>query len=103
MPKLVLIYDDIEIKEFTVARQELLIGRLPAASISLDDNTVSCRHAVLESELSRDSRQTFFIRDLSSKNGTYVDGQRVSRRSLSDGDEFRIGWSTFRFEESERA
>ncbi len=103
MPKLVLIFEDIEVKEFQVARQEMLIGRLPAASISLDDSTVSTRHAVLESEFSRDKQQTFFIRDLSSKNGTYIDGERVSRKSLNDGDEFKIGWSTFRFEEIDAA
>ncbi|MCB1755973.1 MAG: FHA domain-containing protein [Gammaproteobacteria bacterium] len=97
MPKLVLIYEDIEVKEFTLARQELLIGRAASASISLDDSTVSTRHAVLESELSRDKQQRFFLRDLSSKNGTYIHGQRISRAPLNDGDEFKIGWSTFRF------
>ncbi len=101
MPKLVLIYDDIEVKEYPLARQELLIGRLTSASISLDDSTVSSRHAVLESELSRDRRQTFYLRDLSSKNGTFVGGKRISREPLKDGDEFKIGWSTFRFQDSD--
>ena len=102
MPKLVLIYEDVEVKEYPLAQQELLIGRAQSASISLDDSTVSSRHAVLESEMSRDKNQTFFLRDLGSKNGTYVKGKRVSRAPLSDGDEFKVGWSTFRFHSEER-
>ncbi len=101
MPKLVLIYEDIEVREYPVARHELLIGRTPQASISLDDSTVSSRHAILESEVSRDKQQRFYLRDLSSKNGTYIDGRRISRTPLRDGDEFNIGWSTFRFENSD--
>lgn len=102
MPKLVLIYEDVEVKEYPLAQQELLIGRAQSATISLDDSTVSSRHAVLESEMSRDKNQRFFLRDLASKNGTYVKGQRISRAALSDGDEFKIGWSTFRFHSKER-
>lgn len=103
MPKLVLIYEDVEVKEYPLAQQELLIGRAQSATISLDDSTVSSRHAVLESEMSRDKNQTYYLRDLASKNGTYVKGQRISRAPLSDGDEFKIGWSTFRFDSKERA
>lgn len=102
MPKLVLIYEDVEVKEYPLAQQELLIGRAQSATISLDDSTVSSRHAVLESEMSRDKNQTYYLRDLASKNGTYVEGQRISRAPLSDGDEFKIGWSTFRFDSKER-
>lgn len=97
MPKLVLIYEDVEVKEYPLAQQELLIGRAQTATISLDDSTVSSRHAVLESEMSRNKNQRYFLRDLDSKNGTYVKGQRISRARLNDGDEFKIGWSTFRF------
>ncbi|HBR97932.1 MAG TPA: hypothetical protein DD979_11220 [Gammaproteobacteria bacterium] len=97
MPKLVLVFEDVAVKEYALARQELLIGRLPEAAISLDDATVSSRHAILESEVARDHSQTFYIRDLSSRNGTYMDGRRILRKPLHHGDEFRIGWSTFRF------
>jgi len=31
------------------------------------------------------------------KNGTYVDGKKITQTLISDGDEFKIGWSTFRF------
>jgi pSer/pThr/pTyr-binding forkhead associated (FHA) protein len=102
MPKLVLIYDDIEVREFPVARQELVIGRLPTVSISLKDSTVSSRHAIVESQFNRDKCQTYYVRDLSSKNGTFLRGRRISRKPLADGDEFKVGSSTFRFCTSEQ-
>lgn len=101
MARLILIFDDVEIREYPLARQEMLIGRSPGAGIALEDSTVSGRHAVLESEISRNREQRFYLRDLKSKNGTYVEGKRISRAPLRDGDEFRIGWSTFRFLETD--
>ncbi len=98
MAKLVLIFEDVEIMEYTVASHDFLIGRALNASITLEDTTVSSRHALLE--LDRKSRENiprFFLKDLSSKNGTYLDGKRISRIPLNNGDEFKIGWSTFRF------
>ncbi|MDO6462278.1 FHA domain-containing protein [Granulosicoccaceae sp. 1_MG-2023] len=103
MAKLILIFEDVAIREYPLARQEMLIGRSPVATIALEDSTVSGRHAVLESEISRDRAQRFYLRDLKSKNGTYVAGKRISRAPLADGDEFRIGWSTFRFQQSDMA
>ena len=62
------------------------IGRAPEADLFLDDVTVSREHAVIERE-----RDGFYIRDLDSLNGTYVNRSRVSRQRLSDGDEVQVG------------
>ena len=37
------------------------------------------------------------IEDLNSTNGTYVNGQRISRRTLKDGDLVMLGKTEFRF------
>ncbi len=98
MAKLVLIFEDVEIKEYAVARHDFLIGRAQNASISLEDATVSSQHALLELDKdNQDKSPKFYLKDLSSKNGTYLDGKRISRIPLNNGDEFKIGWSTFRF------
>jgi FHA domain/zinc-ribbon domain len=62
------------------------IGRSPDCPIFLDDVTVSRRHAVL---VERDSR--WFVEDLGSLNGTFVNRRRVESAELSDGDEVQIG------------
>ncbi len=62
------------------------VGRHPEADIFFDDVTVSRRHA----EITRHSRQ-FEIVDQRSLNGTYVNGERVDRATLTNGSEVRIG------------
>ena len=62
------------------------IGRATEADLFLDDVTVSREHAAIERE-----RDGFYIRDLGSLNGTYVNRLRVSRQRLADGDEVQVG------------
>ncbi|WP_261166364.1 FHA domain-containing protein [Microbacterium sp. Marseille-Q6965] len=62
------------------------VGRHPEANIFFDDVTVSRRHCeILRTE------SGFEIVDQRSLNGTYVDGTRVDRGLLRNGDEVRIG------------
>jgi len=63
--------------------KELLIGRAPEADICIPDRRVSQRHArvVVSPE------GAVFVEDLDSTNGTYVNGEKVTRRALRDGDE----------------
>ena len=69
-----------------------LIGRSSEA-LPLTDNTVSRRHA----ELTPDDGQ-WWVRDLQSQNGTYVNGVRiVDRTRLKAGDQLRTGATLFVF------
>lgn len=73
-----------------------LIGRSSEA-LPIDDNAVSRRHA----ELTPDDAG-WYIRDLASQNGTYVNGQRISDRTrLRQGDQVRVGQTLFVFGSSE--
>jgi signal transduction histidine kinase len=69
------------------ADQPQLIGRSSEA-LPLTDTTVSRRHA----ELTPDDG-SWFLRDLDSSNGTFVNGERISgdRVALSPGDQIRCG------------
>jgi hypothetical protein len=62
------------------------IGRAPEADLFLDDVTVSREHAIIERE-----PDGFYLRDLESLNGTYVNRTRVTRQRLADGDEVQVG------------
>ncbi|MBE0416253.1 MAG: FHA domain-containing protein [Coriobacteriia bacterium] len=69
-----------------IDRPRLTVGRDPECDIFLNDITVSRSHAVLEMVGSEVS-----IRDVGSLNGTYVNGVRVDKASLADGDIVQVG------------
>lgn len=62
------------------------LGRHPDSEISLDDITVSRRHA----EVQR-TAEGYVVADSGSLNGTYVNQERVERALLHHGDEVQIG------------
>jgi hypothetical protein len=64
-----------------------MIGRSPESEIFLDDVTVSRKHALV----TLTETLTFFMKDLGSLNGTYVNGQPMVDVSLTSGDEIQIG------------
>ena len=79
------------------AKASLPIGRGTAteASIGLLDAEVSRNHAIVEREGSR----TWWVKDLGSHNGTWVNGERVvDRAGLVHGDVLRVGGSVLLFQ-----
>jgi pSer/pThr/pTyr-binding forkhead associated (FHA) protein len=61
-------------------------GRSPQSDVFLDDITVSRKHAEF-----RRHEDGFYIHDLGSMNGTYVNRERVDVTKLAAGDEVQIG------------
>jgi hypothetical protein len=69
-----------------VTSQTVVIGRSRECDVQLADTNVSRRHAELRQE-----GATYWLVDLGSTNGTELNGQRVEREKLSDGDAITIG------------
>jgi pSer/pThr/pTyr-binding forkhead associated (FHA) protein len=78
----------------TLDRAVLHVGRSPSADIVLDHPTVSRRHAVL----SREGAETVLLDDRS-RNGVLVNGERVGRAALRDGDLIHLGTVALRYVE----
>jgi diguanylate cyclase (GGDEF)-like protein len=75
---------------FALKQPELVVGRSRGASIRLDDDGVSRKHAKLT--LRPDGVQ---VEDLESANGTFVNDQKLSGpRLLNDGDKITLGSTT---------
>src|SRR5262245_31837490 len=73
----------------------LTIGREKDNDIYVADDRVSRRHAVIE----RDSGGRIVLRDLNSRNGTFVDGVRLAEpRVLAGGEQLRFGPEHLRVE-----
>ena len=73
-------------------QQRVRIGRDGDNDIPVDDLLVSRHHA----ELERTPDGRFVLIDLNSANGTFVNGQRISRAQLTDEDYVTIGRHLFR-------
>jgi FHA domain len=71
---------------FLPAGERTRIGRSPDCEIFLDDVTVSRNHAVL---VERDG--AFYVEDLGSLNGTFVNRHRIDTVQLENGDELQVG------------
>lgn len=77
----------------SLAGSALSIGRHPSNALSLADAGVSRFHACIEH-----TGPGYRVRDLESRNGTYVQGRRVQVADLADGDRLELGPSVgFRF------
>lgn len=70
----------------------MTIGRLATCDVVVDDQNVSRQHAELHPH-----GDTFELVDLGSTNGCRVDGVRISRHILADGDEIALGPVRLRF------
>ena len=83
-----------------IDKKQIEFGRDEDCDVSLDDELVSQRHAILEVVLTPDdNRVDYILQDKKSTNHTYVNDQRVDHRYLKNGDVIRIGKSNFRFED----
>ena len=74
-------------QQFGLNRGRNTVGRDSSrAEVVLDDETVSGEHARIQFEQGR-----FYIYDLASTNGTYVNNRRIQRQLLMDSDVVRFG------------
>jgi len=75
-----------------VLSRKTSIGRTPDNDLQLDTKFISRHHAVILV-----GRASAVIEDLNSTNGVHVNGQRVFRQTLRDGDQIAIGRMHYRF------
>jgi pSer/pThr/pTyr-binding forkhead associated (FHA) protein len=72
---------------------KVVLGRSKDADVRVEDANVSRRHAELRRE-----GDSWWIVDLDSTNGTELNGKRVSRAKLADGDTITLGATELAFE-----
>lgn len=74
------------------AQSAISIGRSRANDIVIDDASVSSQHCRIRPEQGR-----FVVHDLNSTNGTMVNGRRVERHVLDEGDVVQVGETSLQF------
>jgi len=71
------------------------IGRDPNCLVRADDEFTSARHAQIWWDA---GDQSWWLEDNLSRNGTFLNDQRITRAQLKDGDVIRAGRARFRFQ-----
>ena len=94
MAKLIVSIDGVVIREVELSKERTSIGRRPYNDVVIDNLAVSGEHAVLVR-----AEGVFFAEDLSSTNGSYLNGKQVVEPvKVTVGDVVRIGKTLMRLE-----
>ena len=82
---------------FPLGEEPVRLGRgEESCEIDLRDLAISKEHARISCQDGE-----YFLEDLASRHGTFVNGKKAERAKLGSGDEIRIGESRLRFEKIE--
>lgn len=82
-------------RDFRIEKDSSVLGRDGSCDYPIEDETVSREHCRIRIESG-----AFAIYDLGSGNGTYLNGARIYRADLQDGDILKIGESLILFKEA---
>lgn len=85
MAKIIITSENKVVKEVELVKERVTIGRKPYNDIVIDHRAVSGQHATITVML-----DDAILEDLGSTNGTFVNGQKVFRQKLTDGDSVNI-------------
>ena len=86
MLKIELKYQGKNLATYETENEQISIGRNVKNDIQIDNPAVSSSHAIIKKVMN-----AYFVEDLESTNGTFVNEKKVDRYELLDGDEVIIG------------
>ena len=100
MAMVVQLHEGVAMNKFRLDDKPILrIGRDPDSDIFIDNAVVSGAHAVIEVKDDPESEGApeYYIKDLKSTNGTFVNDQKIKHHKLQHNDMIRVGWNNFKF------
>ncbi|HEX7535349.1 MAG TPA: FHA domain-containing protein [Syntrophales bacterium] len=89
MAKVLLKFKEAVIREIPLDQDVMTIGRKKDNDIVIDNQAVSGYHARIKKEAN-----SLFIEDANSLNGSFINGQKISKGELHNGDVILIGVHT---------
>jgi len=93
VPKIIVMMDDMVIKEVELTRERTTLGRRPYNNIVIENLAVSGEHAAFHMQSNEVA-----VEDLNSTNGTFVNGKAIRKQTLRHGDILEVGKYKIRFE-----
>lgn len=101
MAKLILIHEGVNLRDYSLDKDNVVLGRKPGNDIQLDDQAISGQHARFTREASAylENHFDYYIEDLGSTNGTMVNGVGVDgKQMLKQGDVIQVGKHKFTYD-----
>jgi diguanylate cyclase (GGDEF)-like protein len=99
-PSLVFLSGELIAVPIPLEREEVTLGRALEADVRINDTQVSRLHAKIRAVHDAERNVTeYVLNDLDSRNGTYLNGRRVRRETLDNGDKITIGETILRFDQ----
>jgi pSer/pThr/pTyr-binding forkhead associated (FHA) protein len=87
MAKLILSQSGKPDQDLLLEKDRVTLGRKPDNDIPLSDGTVSGNHAVI----TKQADGSYEVEDQNSTNGTFINGERVTKQALNSGDILQLG------------
>jgi diguanylate cyclase (GGDEF)-like protein len=97
-PALIFLSGDLLAVPIPLEREEVVLGRALEADVRINDTRVSRQHARINTVVGEDGTTNYILTDLTSSNGTLLNGQKIESETLQNGDKITIGRYLLRFE-----
>jgi len=98
-PALVFLSGELIAVPIPLERSEVILGRALEADVRVNDTQVSRQHARILAQPSESSvSMEYVLNDLDSRNGTFLNGRRIRREKLENGDKITVGETILRFD-----
>lgn len=92
MARLIILARHSSVRQVNIVGGVTTIGRSTGNNVCIDSERVSRHHAAIEWTGDR-----FMLTDMGSRNGTYVNNEKVKAHALSNGDAILVGDCQLRF------
>jgi diguanylate cyclase (GGDEF)-like protein len=98
-PALVFLSGELIAVPIPLEREDVILGRALEADVRVNDTQVSRQHArIITTKDPVTGSDSYLLVDLDSRNGTFLNGRRVRREALENGDKIQIGYTMLRFD-----
>src|SRR5436190_3705701 len=98
-PALVFLSGELIAVPIPLEREEVIMGRALEADVRVNDNQVARQHArIIAMPTESKVAMQYILNDLDSRNGTFLNGRRVKREILENGDKITLGDTILRFD-----
>ena len=96
MASIIQTIEGVVTNKFTI-ESVLKFGRSTDNHVQIDDLEVSTNHAQITCDVNNEGATIYFLEDLGSTNGSYINEEKVEKKQLHHKDNVRIGWNIFSF------